>query len=330
MNRSRRLVIALTALSLALPLAACSAQSSTTEMQPYSSGSGAESSAQLRDIAATPFDGSHLSGEMPSAEDSAAGASVDVTDRSIIKNGSVDLEVSSTPHAVAAVTSVAAEFDGTVISQQIWNNGGSSQFGSVMITVPADDFDAALDALGKLGTVRSEQRSSDDVTAQHVDLAARVAALETSVKRLSTLMEEASNMSDLLEIESMLSARQAELDGLTAQLKSLEGQISESSISISLSEQSVLPGGGPQNFVDAIKIGLASIGAFASSAVIVLGVALPWLLIAAVIVAAIVIPLRAHRRKRAAEFVQSKPLTDAGPNTDSSTATESVVETQDN
>lgn len=331
MNRSRRLAVALATLALMLPLAACSAQSGNFAMPQSGADSSAPSDVQLRDMASVPFDGAEMSGDMLSAEGGSAGKASDVADRSIIKNGSIDLEVDSTPLAVTAVAKVAADFDGTVVSQQLWNSGGSTQFGSVMLTVPADKFDAALDELGTLGTVRGEQRSSDDVTAMHVDLTARVAALETSVTRLTALMAEASSMTDLLEIEGMLSARQAELDGLKAQLKSLEGQISESSISVSLAEESVLPGGGPKTFLEALSTGIASIGAFASRAVIVLGVALPWLLIAGVIAAAIIIPLKSRRKKRIANSVQPSiaPAGDPNATAHPDIATESVAETHE-
>ncbi len=287
-DRMKRLrtILGITALLLALPLAACSAPPSSTE---------------ARDLGGVELhaDG----GAAGSAADSSVASPesmVMTDDRSIVRTGSLDLEVKSVGEASQQIASIVEGLGGEIASQQVSGSGDATQSGSLLIRVPTERFAEAFDALSEVGTVRSEQRASDDVTETHVDLTARVEALETSVGRLTDLLANAESTSDLLEIETALSARQAELDGLTAQLDSLEGQIERATISIWMTEPSVLPGGGPQNFWEALGTGVASIGSFASGLVIFVGIILPWLLILGVVAAAVLIPLGIRRRKRAA------------------------------
>ncbi|MFC5337759.1 DUF4349 domain-containing protein [Leucobacter denitrificans] len=279
-----RTFLGVTALLVLLPLTACSAPPSSTE---------------ARDLGGVEMnDGGAVGGSAADSSVTSPESMVMTDDRSIIRTGSLDLEVESVSEASEEIASIVDRLGGEVASQQVSGDGDATQNGSITLRVPTDSFNEAFDAFSEVGTVRSEQRGSDDVTEVHVDLAARVKALETSVGRLTDLLETAESTSDLLEIESALSARQAELDGLKAQLESLEGQIEQATISIWMTEPSVLPGGGPQNFWEALKAGVASIGSFASGLVIFVGIILPWLLILGVIAAAVLIPIGIRRKKR--------------------------------
>lgn len=303
-----RPALALVALALALPLAACaSIQGAPSET---SSGRSMFTDVMPSSEASNPL----ISADGAGVADSSTEVSSEAS-RAIIKSGSITIEVESLETGVQAVSDLAASLGGSIAAQHVSEYSSSSRSGFLSVDVPADRFDEAFTELKELGTVRSDERSAEDVTTQHVDLKARVTALQTSVDRLNDMLAGAASTSDLLEIESMLSERQANLDGLEAQLQSLENRVAESNIQVMLSEPSVLPGGGPQSFWDALKVGLVSIGSFAASAVIVLGVALPWLVVLTVIAAAVIIPLRSRRKRRAATPT-SVDATDSVANTE--------------
>lgn len=241
------------------------------------------------------------------ASDASKGAA-ETADRSIIRTGSLSLEVSSPAKAADEIETIVSGLGGSVASQSIAQRGGTAVGGSVSVRVPVDRFDEAFEKLAAVGAVQREDRSALDVTAEHVDLRARVDALEVSVARLTELMRGAASTGDLLAAESALSERQQELDGLKAQLKALEGEIEQATIWIELSVPQVLPGGGPTNFGDAIAAGVKSLGDFGLAAFIAIGFLLPWLLVLAVIAAAIVVPLRIRARKRAAALASAGAL----------------------
>jgi len=208
------------------------------------------------------------------------------TGASVIRSGDIELIVDDTAAAAEQVASVVDGLGGHVESSSI--SGASQTSASLLVRVPSERFDDAFEQLGELGEVSSQYRSATDVTMQHVDLQARVDALEASVDRLTELMRGAATTSELLEAETALSQRQAELDGLRAQLDFLENQIDESSISVTLRTETALPGG-PANFWEGLLLGVDSVGDALASSVVILGVLLPWLGVLAVIAAIVLL-----------------------------------------
>lgn len=278
-----------------LPLAGCSA------------GSGAIPLPDARDSGVSeiaPSDAGSAGGFAGSSPGSTA------AERSVIRSGSLSLEVPSPSVAAEDIAEIAEDLGGSVASQSISRRGGTASGGSITIRVPVDRFDDAFERLAAVGEVQREERDSIDVTAEHVDLKARVAALEASVARLTELMRGAATTSELLEAESALAARQQELDGLQAQLKALEGQVAQATIRVELAMPYVLASGGPDNFWDALLAGFRSMGTFGLAAFIGLGFALPWLVVLAAIAVAVIVPLRrrARRRSRLAAAVESPPV----------------------
>lgn len=220
------------------------------------------------------------------------------TERSVVREGAIAL-VSDDPEAAAdKASAVVIALGGFVASQHIdHGDGATTATAHLQLSVPSDRIGTAFDQLSELGEVTSERHSETDVTAQRADLTARVAALETSVERLMELMAGATSTADLLEAESVLSERQQELDGLKAQLESLEDRVAQASITMTISSVTAFPGGGPSNFWDGLVAGWQSIVAAGGAGLVILGVLLPWLAVGAIIAGVIVVLVR--RRKRA-------------------------------
>ncbi|PRI09985.1 DUF4349 domain-containing protein [Leucobacter massiliensis] len=291
--RSRsRIPLLLAAALLLVPLSACAALPGGGG---DSAGSGALPSRELP------------GGEM-AAEDSAASGIAEGlaptaegrAERSVIRTAQLSIEVADPEAAAEDVAGIAEASGGTVESQNVsraGEQGGTSA--ELTLRVPADRLDEVFDAVKEVGQVIDQSRSASDVTEQHVDLQARVAALEESVERLQQLMAGADTTSELIEAETALAQRQQELDGLRAQLQSLEGQVDEATVWVSLSTRSALPGGGPANFWEGLLAGFDSLGVAGAGALVLLGVLLPWLVLAGLVAAAVVFIVRASKRRRA-------------------------------
>lgn len=207
--------------------------------------------------------------------------SVDGT--SVIRTGDVSIRVGDPAAAAGRIGQIVDGLGGYVESETVRDgDGGGAASATLTVRVPADRFDDAFAALGEVGEVTSQSRSAADVTLQHADLEARVHALEESVERLLELMSGAATTGELIEAESALSDRQQELDGLRAQLDALEDQVEQSTIWVWLSTETAIPGG-PANFWEGVLLGLDSLAKGAAGALVLLGVALPWLIVLGVI-----------------------------------------------
>lgn len=283
--RRGSLTAAVLAAALIVPLSACSALPG--------SGSGADSAGSAADLNAATMT---KLGDASAAEDGAPSNAASAG-RSVVRSGSISIEVDDAAEAAEEVADIAEGLGGYVESESVDNTGGAAAANAYLtVRVPADRLDDAFTELGGVGDVRSQSREASDVTARHVDLQARVQALQGSVERLTELMARAKTTGDLLEAERELAQRQQELDGLRAQLDALEGQVAEATISVSLGSQSALPGG-PANFWEGLVAGWGSIVAAGAGALVLLGILLPWLAVAGVLALVIVAIVRAARRR---------------------------------
>ncbi|MDZ7577660.1 MAG: DUF4349 domain-containing protein [Candidatus Nanopelagicales bacterium] len=101
---------------------------------------------------------------------------------------------------------------------------------TVSIKVPATRYQAALDAINSLGEIATLSATTSDVTDQAVDLDARISAQKASVRRVSALMRQASDISEIIAIEKELTKRQETLESLQAQRRTLADSVALATI----------------------------------------------------------------------------------------------------
>ncbi|MGI9822437.1 DUF4349 domain-containing protein [Agromyces sp. Marseille-Q5079] len=230
-------------------------------------------------------------------------------DRSVVTTGWVSITVEDPVEAAAEAVRLTAEADGRV-DDRTERPGTETEpaSASLVLRIPADALDAVLDELRALGDVTSVQTSAANVSAQHRDLDARISALTASVSRMQALLAEAADIGDLIAIESELTTRQGELDGLTQQRDQLDDQIAYSTISVELRTEDAAPSPAPDGFWGGLVAGWSGLLWFLGWLGVAVGVILPWMLAAAVVVAIVLGIIRlggasARRREREARSV---------------------------
>lgn len=102
------------------------------------------------------------------------------------------------------------------------------------VEVPADQYEEAVAAIAPLGEVIELSQSSYDTGTSIAEGEARIAALQQSLARLQALLSQAAGVGEIIELENAITARQSELDALTAQQRYLAGQVEQSRISLRL------------------------------------------------------------------------------------------------
>jgi len=246
--------------------------------------------------------GAPATGDMMSVDgkSSAGGASTNVIDRSTIETAYLSVSVSAPQSTVTDAERIATDAGGFV-QDSSWNP--ANEFGPesayLTIRVPVDQLDTVLSQLESLGSVDSLSRSKSDVTLAVTDLNARIASLQQSLNDLRTLQAQATNVSDLITVESAISARQAELDSLLAQQTYLTDQVDMSTISLTLTGAT---GTTPTNdtFWDGLVAGWNSLAVAGSALIVAAGFALPWIVLLAVVAGVVLaIVFAVIRRNRA-------------------------------
>ena len=112
---------------------------------------------------------------------------------------------------------------------------------SLTLRVPKGSYSAFLGvAENVLGNVTSKSESADDVTTQYLDLQARLDNLTAQRTRLQELQASASDLSDLLQIESSLSDVQYQIESYQSQMNWYSNQVEYCTINITLDEVETL------------------------------------------------------------------------------------------
>lgn len=214
------------------------------------------------------------------------------SDRMVIRNANVRLEVPKAIDAVAKLRALTARFGGVVSSLQLASDTGEQivpqpapdapdrtvssglPYGaSVTVLVPVAKLDAFRDEAEKLGKVLSERSADEDVTQQHVDLKARLDNAKAEEARLRTFFDRAQGVNDLLAIERELARVRGDIESMTAQLASLERQAAMATLTIELVEPKpiVRPSSGIDwGFDDALTAGIQGLAGFVKVAIVVL------------------------------------------------------------
>lgn len=235
-------------------------------------------------------------------------------DRSIITTGWATIVVDDPQVAAAEAAAIATRVGGRVESSSTSApneyNGGSA---SVTLRVPAASLPKVLAELEALGTPQQSSTNSTDVTMEVTDLEARIGALESAIERLTELLAAADTTEALIQIETAMTDRQAELDSLRAQQRYLSDQVAMSTLTVDFQTKPTVPKAGPDDFLGGIVAGWEALIAFGGGLLVFAGVLLPWLLPLGVIALIIWLIVRASRRRAAAAPVPPPPAPPAPP-----------------
>ncbi|GAA2152474.1 DUF4349 domain-containing protein [Humibacillus xanthopallidus] len=102
------------------------------------------------------------------------------------------------------------------------------------LSVPAEKLDGVLTQLSALGTVSYRSAQAEDVTATYIDTQARIGPARDSITRVRALMAKATDLQQLLVLESELTRRQSDLDALTQQLADLDKRTTMSEVTVTM------------------------------------------------------------------------------------------------
>lgn len=232
--------------------------------------------------------------------DGGGGEAAAQTDRSVVIEGEMYIVVAEVTEATATATRIAEAVDGRIDGREEWlddGGDGPAAAATLVLRIPADALDAAIEDLRELGDVESLRTSTTDVTSDVEDVDAHIAALESTIGRLASFQDEAGSVPDLLSIEKEIAARQAELEGYQTRQADLAERVAFSTLTLTLSSQAP-PAEAPDTFWDGLGVGWTSFTVFLGALMVVLGVALPWLVAIALVTVAIILLVRWIRRRR--------------------------------
>ena len=232
-------------------------------------------------------------------------ASADLLGRTIIRNGSLNLEVQSVEQAFARVTAIAGEQGGFVANSTLERGGGDGyRYAHLTLRIPAERFDQTIEALRAIAAeVLHVSTSSQDVTGEVTDLEAGLRNLRSVEAQYLTLLTNAKEISDILQVQDRLTETRGQIERSEGRLALLESLADLSTLSVDLQQTAQAPdgdgGGGPLDAAgEAWDASLATLNVIATAVVVV--VVYSWWLLPIVILGALALWRWAPRRRRAA------------------------------
>jgi hypothetical protein len=152
----------------------------------------------------------------------------------IIRTGNMNIVVADVDEAVANISDLALAMGGWIVNTGV-RQSGQFRHGEVTVRVPVTDFDVAMQEIRDMSVeVTSESVSGQDVTAEYVDLSARLGNLEATAARVRAFLDETRNVEEALAVNAELSRLEAEIESLKGRLQYLSQSAAFSTINISL------------------------------------------------------------------------------------------------
>jgi hypothetical protein len=235
----------------------------------------------------------------------------DANRKLIIREATLKLRTASPRNVIQASTELARRYEGFVVKSETSAVGESALQADVTLRVRADHLDAALAELRKLGDVLSESISGQDVTAEFVDVQARLKAKQVLEQRLLGIAAAASKVEDTLKVETELSRVRSEIEQLEGRSKYLEERARLSLIHVTAVSPNQTTEPRAESFASKMH------GAFGrgkevavellAALVVLAGFFLPLLVLAALFVLPLAFWWRRRRRRAAAAAGQPGP-----------------------
>lgn len=164
-----------------------------------------------------------------------------ITDtRKIIKTVGLELETKAFNDAVALITSSAASNGGYIeysyISGESLQSNKIERHANFTIRIPASVLDSYVNGLGSSFNVLSKTENSSDITDTYYDAEARLKSLQTQEERLIAMLEGATELQYMLQLEQTLADVRYQIESYYSTIKRYDSQVSLSTVTINLYE----------------------------------------------------------------------------------------------
>ncbi len=161
--------------------------------------------------------------------------------RQVIRNGEIGLRVESVEKAEKLINQMVTKGGGYVETTTSSDLGGANPTIDMTVRVQSSGFEDSMETLAGLGLVTSKRVDSKDVTAEIVDLGARIKTLAAKEETFREMLKASRNLNDVMALQDRLTEVRTEIERMDAQRKSLSELASLSTIKVHLSQTATVP-----------------------------------------------------------------------------------------
>ena len=214
-------------------------------------------------------------------------------------------------------------------SEEYRSRNGYSRYYTVELRIPSKNFESFLNSAGDLeGVITNRDSNVTNISAQYYDAQEEMKAYEAELTRLYALMDQATEMSDILTLEERITTVQTSLNQVKSSLRTMDTDVAYSYITLNIDEvapSAVITETDEPTFGEKLKEAFShSISAFVKfiqAIILILASTWPFLILLALVIILIVRLIinldRKSKKKHAQQFEamrQNPPINNASNN----------------
>lgn len=157
--------------------------------------------------------------------------------RYMVQRSSLTLEIADLEEAAESIRAGVEQMGGYVSSLNFYDLTRERRRGQISLRVPEEKYTRAILWLQEQGEVKNIEESAEDVTMRYIDLEARIANLQAQEQRIRELLEKATDIENILQIEKELTRIRGDLESMQGEFKYLRERVTFSSIDVHLEEK---------------------------------------------------------------------------------------------
>jgi len=156
----------------------------------------------------------------------------------VARTAAIHVVVANVDLARADLTRFLAAHRGYISHLDLSGEPPASRVLTVTVKVPSAELEATLTALRGFGRVVNETQGSEDVTAQSVDLDARLSNARRTEQRLAAVLDgRQGRVADILEVEREIARVRGEIEQMEAERTRLTGRVDFAAVDLRIEEE---------------------------------------------------------------------------------------------
>jgi len=155
----------------------------------------------------------------------------------IVRTAGLTLYTTEFDKTRAGLDDILKRHNGYIADMNVSTPDNGTRTLNATLRVPADQLDAAMAEMKKLGRVSEESRGGQEVTQQYVDLEARLSNARNTEQRLTDLLRERTGkLSDVLAVEVEIGRVRGQIEQMEAERKSLANRVTFATLNAVVAE----------------------------------------------------------------------------------------------
>lgn len=160
----------------------------------------------------------------------------------IIREATIQMQTENYSEDMAALEELVTSMGGFITSREEWGSEQSAETGenprtlSLTLRIPSDQLDAFVEQAKQVGIVTASSISETDVTDQYTDTDRRLQAYQKQYDRVLEMMDRATTVEELIQIESELSRLEMEIESCQGTLNYWDARVNYSTVYIYMDE----------------------------------------------------------------------------------------------